>query len=91
MDKQSLEQMWKDAQDRFRELTEENLKLTPPRTLDDVRKQIESDSTGPKEKESKRRAKDMSLNALSCIKLLGGVAAQAGAMVCSNSSMLFKY
>jgi hypothetical protein len=81
MDKQSLDQMWKDAQDRFKVLTEQNLKQTPPRTLEDVRKQIESDSTGPKEKESKRRAKDLSLNALNCIKLLGGVAAQAGSMV----------
>jgi hypothetical protein len=84
MDKKTLDDMWKDARERFRSLTEQNLELSPPKTLEDIRKQIESqqsDSSMPKEKDCKKRAKKISLNALSCIRLLGGVAAQGASMV----------
>lgn len=84
MDKKTLDDMWKDARERFRSLTGQNLELSPPKTLEDIRKQIESqqsDSSTAKEKDSKKRSKEISLNALSCIKLLGGVAAQGASMV----------
>ena len=86
MEKQSLDIMWEEAMERFRILTKQSLHVSPPRTLEDVRKQIElyqSDSSDDQQSRGgKERAKRMSLNALSCIKLLGGVAAQGASMVC---------
>ncbi|KAH8592092.1 hypothetical protein B0O99DRAFT_689874 [Bisporella sp. PMI_857] len=92
MEKQSLDDMWSDAMERFRDLTTKNLKLSPPRTLDDIRKQIESeqaDSLNSKAKDSKKRAKEIGMNALTCIKLLGGIAAQGASMVFGPAELCF--
>ena len=86
MEKQPLDNLWKEAMDRFQVLTQKSIKMSPPKTLDDIRKQIESDqvesSDNRQQSDGKKRAKEISLNALTCIKLLGGVAAQGASMVC---------
>jgi hypothetical protein len=86
MEKESLDDIWKDAARRFNALTNQDIKRSPARSLEDIRKQVDGqqpDSSGQKEKDGKKHAKDMVLNVLSCIKLLGGVAAQGASMVCS--------
>jgi hypothetical protein len=78
--------MWGEAIVRFKKLTNQDLNISPPRTLDYITKQIDSrqavDISAVEKEDAKARAKDISMKTISCIKLLGGVAAQAGSMVC---------
>lgn len=94
MEKPSLDDIWKDAIQRFNSLTNQDIKISPPKSLDDIKKQVDSqqsDSSDQKEKDGKRRTKDILLNVLQCIKLLGGVAAQGASMVrLPNSSPSWK-
>jgi hypothetical protein len=79
----TMDQLWETAQKRFRERTGQKLQVSPPKTLDDVRKEIESLSgdDGFKDNERKERFKESCMGALYCIKLLGGVAAQGASIV----------
>jgi hypothetical protein len=83
MEKQSLPDLWEAAQKRFLDNTGKVLEFSPPKTLEDVRKQIESQQAdfSTKDKDFKEKAKDASLNALYCLKLLGGVAANGAGIV----------
>lgn len=78
-----MEDMWKEARARFRDLTGKDLQLTRSTSPDDLRKAFETHIEEQKGKTSPELAKvkDAGLNILSCIKLLGGVAAQGAAMV----------
>jgi hypothetical protein len=84
MAEQTLPELWKEAEIRFQRITGKPLKLSPPKTLEDVRKEFESQQTeGVMKEDGKTRAtKDFSMTALQCLKLLGGVAAQGAALVC---------
>jgi hypothetical protein len=101
IEKESLDGLWEDAKKHFLEKTHQPLDFSPPKTLDDVRKQITVDEAGKpitldyvrnqmeiqqadfssKEKGFKDKANEASLNALHCLKLLGGVVAQGASMV----------
>ncbi|KAK0761408.1 hypothetical protein N5P37_006358 [Trichoderma harzianum] len=77
----SIRGMWDEAGRRFQARTERSLDLKPPKSIDDIRDMIERryDPSSPADSDSDgghERAKRIGLNILSCIKLLGGVAAQ---------------
>ena len=78
-----MDQLWEAAQKRFRDRTGQKLQVSPPKTLDDVRKEIESLSgdDGSGDSERNQRFKESCMGALYCIKLLGGVAAQGASIV----------
>ena len=84
MEKATLQQMWTEAMTVFERRTSQTLNLRPPKTLDDVRRQIESQPVqyAPDNQSWSRTAKNASMNVLYCLKLLGGVAAQGASMVC---------
>lgn len=79
----TLPDLWKEAEARFQRITGKSLKLSPPKTLEDVRKEIEAQQTEDATTQDfkSRVAKDFSMTALQCLKLLGGVAAQGAALV----------
>ena len=83
IEKATLQQMWSEATKEFEERTSRVLNIHPPKTLEDVRKQIESQQAqyDSDERGLARQAKDASMNVLYCLKLLGGVAAQGASMV----------
>jgi len=87
MAEQSLKELWEAAEARFRLTTGKSLKLSPPKTLEDVRKEFEFQQAGDvgKEDGKGRAAKDFGLVTLQCLKLLGGVAAQGAAIVSLTS------
>lgn len=91
MAEQTLPELWKEAETRFQRITGKPLKLTPPKTLEDMRKEIESQQTEDVAKEDgkTRVAKDFSMTALQCLKLLGGVAAQGAALVFGPADLCF--
>jgi hypothetical protein len=92
MAEQSLPDLWKEAEARFQLRTGKLLKLSPAKTLEDVRKEIEAQQTEVigKKGNDKTGAKDYSLTALQCLKLLGGVAAQGAAVVRLQTLILLK-
>jgi hypothetical protein len=76
--------MWEEARGRFLARTQNSLDLKPPKTIDDVREMVEHryDPTSPVDSdENHKRAKEIGLTILSCLKLLGGVAAQGAEIV----------
>lgn len=82
----SIRGMWDEAGRRFQARTERSLDLKPPKSIDDIRDMIERryDPSSPADSDSDgghERAKRIGLNILSCIKLLGGVAAQGAELV----------
>jgi hypothetical protein len=84
MAEQSLPDLWKEAEARFQSRTGKPLRRSPAKTLEDVRKEIESqqmEGTKVEKEDAKTRAKEASMNALQCLKLLGGIAAQGASMV----------
>ena len=75
--------VWEEAQQRFMERAGNKLNFSPPVTLNDIKRQIES---SPEEHDSKRakdkqQFKTVCFDVLSCLKLLGGVAAQGASIV----------
>ena len=87
-DSMSLEQIWNDAAKRFASRTSRNLKLKPPKTLDDVRIEIEKQNAEIPDNlpDTKQKVKEAGMSILYCLKLLGGVAAQGASVVSSESS-----
>ncbi|KAE9369344.1 hypothetical protein N431DRAFT_380216 [Stipitochalara longipes BDJ] len=91
MAEQTLKELWDEAEARFKLTTGKSLKLSPPKTLEDVRKEFEAQQIGDIGKEDAKGhvAKDFSLIALQCLKLLGGVAAQGAALVFGPADLCF--
>ncbi|KAF5237869.1 hypothetical protein FANTH_10583 [Fusarium anthophilum] len=88
----SMEQLWDEAAERFLARTGKGLDRKPPMTIDDVRKQIESrtDPTADIDAANTlKRKKDIGLNILECLKLLGGIAAQGASVVFQPASVVF--
>ncbi|KAM6485833.1 hypothetical protein HDV62DRAFT_403210 [Trichoderma sp. SZMC 28011] len=88
----SIRGMWDEAGRRFRARTEKSLDLKPPKSIDDIRDMIERryDPSSPAESDGgHERAKRIGLNILSCIKLLGGVAAQGAELVFQPAGVCF--
>lgn len=80
----SIQGMWEEANRRFLARTQNSLDFKPPKTIDDIREMIEhrydpSSSADPDG--NHKRAKEVGLTILSCLKLLGGVAAQGAELV----------
>jgi hypothetical protein len=80
----TMEQLWDEAAERFLARTGKGLNRKPPMTIDDVRKQIESrtdPTTDIDAANTLKHKKDIGLNILECLKLLGGIAAQGASVV----------
>ncbi|KAI1023732.1 hypothetical protein LB504_005215 [Fusarium proliferatum] len=88
----NMEQLWDEAAKRFLARTGKALNRKPPMTIDDVRKQIESrtdQTTDTDASNTLKHKKDIGLNILECLKLLGGVAAQGASVVFQPASVVF--
>ncbi|KAL7932962.1 hypothetical protein V8C35DRAFT_305925 [Trichoderma chlorosporum] len=88
----SIRSMWDEAGRRFQARTQKSLDLKPPKNMDDIREMIERryDPSSPDDSDgSHERAKRIGLNILSCLKLLGGVAAQGAELVFQPASVCF--
>ncbi|KAF5646220.1 Nacht and tpr domain protein [Fusarium sp. NRRL 52700] len=88
----TMEKLWDNAAERFLARTGKCLDRKPPMTIDDVRKQIESraDPTpGIDAANTLKDKKDIGLNILECLKLLGGIAAQGASVVFQPASVVF--
>lgn len=79
-----MEELWDEAAKRFLARTGKGLNRKPPMTIDGVRKQIESrtdQTTDTDALNTLKHRKDIGLNILECLKLLGGIAAQGASVV----------
>ncbi|EHK18004.1 uncharacterized protein TRIVIDRAFT_122489, partial [Trichoderma virens Gv29-8] len=88
----SIRGMWDEAGKRFLARTQKSLDLKPPKNIDDIREMIERryDPSSPADSDgSHERAKRIGLNILSCLKLLGGVAAQGAELVFQPAGVCF--
>ncbi|KAL5586192.1 hypothetical protein FOBRF1_016062 [Fusarium oxysporum] len=88
----TMEQLWDEAAERFLARTGKGLNRKPPMTIDDVRKQIESrtdPTTGIDTANALKHKKDIGLNILDCLKLLGGIAAQGASVVFQPATVVF--
>lgn len=83
IERPSLQDMWTEAEEHFLSLTGKNLSVSPPKTLEDVRREMESQQAqyDAGDKDLVRNAKNVSMNVLYCLRLLGGVAAEGASMV----------
>ncbi|KAI0384764.1 hypothetical protein F5Y04DRAFT_247759 [Hypomontagnella monticulosa] len=79
----AMEDLWRDAIARFNERTKKNVNMKPPKTLHDCIREIEGarDSVESDGNTRGERFKEYGINILRCLKLLGGVAAQAADVV----------
>ncbi|KAI9685380.1 MAG: hypothetical protein M1822_004511 [Bathelium mastoideum] len=90
-----LEQMWEQATEDFYKLTAKDLKKksTQPATFESVMQQIENtpieDDMKKSARDTKNKLKDATLDATKCIKLLGGIAAQAASATFPASGLCF--
>ncbi|EXA35873.1 hypothetical protein FOVG_12995 [Fusarium oxysporum f. sp. pisi HDV247] len=88
----TMEQLWDEAAERFLVRTGKGLNRKPPMTIDDVRKQIESrtdPATYIDAANTPKHKKDIGLNILECLKLLGGIAAQGASVVFQPATVVF--
>ncbi|KAI3579340.1 hypothetical protein IWW34DRAFT_739131 [Fusarium oxysporum f. sp. albedinis] len=88
----TMEQLWDEAAERFLARTGKGLNRKPPMTIDDVRKQIESrtdPTTDIDAANTLKHKKDIGLNILECLKLLGGIAAQGASVVFQPATVVF--
>ncbi|PNP55504.1 hypothetical protein THARTR1_04334 [Trichoderma harzianum] len=88
----SIRGMWDEAGRRFQARTQKSLDLKPPKSIDDIRDMIERryDPSSPADSDGgHERAKRIGLNILSCLKLLGGVAAQGAELVFQPAGVCF--
>ncbi|EWG48923.1 hypothetical protein FVEG_08568 [Fusarium verticillioides 7600] len=88
----TMQQLWDEAAERFLARTGKGLNRKPPMTIDDVRKQIESrddPNTNSDAASTLKHKKDIGLNILECLKLLGGIAAQGASVVFQPASVVF--
>lgn len=79
-----MQQLWDEAAERFLARTGKSLNRKPPMTMDDVRKQMESRDDPNTESDAAstlKHKKDVGLNILECLKLLGGITAQGASVV----------
>ena len=78
---------------QFQQRTGTVLNVRPPKTLEDITRQIDIQQTSyayeSNEQDLKTRAKTASMNVLYCLRLLGGVAAQGASMVFAPASLCF--
>ncbi|KAL8741521.1 MAG: hypothetical protein Q9190_005881 [Brigantiaea leucoxantha] len=88
---QSFEQMWKDAQDRFNKKTKKSLKQAKNRSLDDVLAELNDhlNLQDPMDGSKKARIKDLAINVLNFVQLLGGIAAQGASIVFGPANLCF--
>lgn len=83
----SIAEMWKEAEERFFQLTEKRLDYQPASSLEDIvaeidkRQQPEAMTSGV-EGTATSRSREYGRDIARCIKLLGGVAVQGYEMVC---------
>ncbi|KAF4341851.1 Nacht and tpr domain protein [Fusarium beomiforme] len=88
----TMEQLWDEAARRFEDRTRQGLHPKPPITLDDVRQQIESrpeSATDVDDVSSIKHKKEIGLNILECLRVLGGIAAQGASVVFQPASIVF--
>ncbi|KAI9666298.1 MAG: hypothetical protein M1821_004233 [Bathelium mastoideum] len=90
-----LEEMWEQATEDCYKLTAKDLKKKnlQPATFDSVKQQIENtpieEDAKKSARDTKSKLKDATLDAVKCIKLLGGIAAQAASTTFPASGLCF--
>ncbi|KAK4441967.1 hypothetical protein QBC34DRAFT_457327 [Podospora aff. communis PSN243] len=89
MEQTTLAEMWRDAQLRFSDLTGADLvshagPVDMQRLVEARLGEMEEKSTG-----EARKRKDVGLNILSCIKMLGGIAAKGASLVIEPAELCF--
>jgi hypothetical protein len=78
----SLEDMWLQAENRFAKITSKSLKTAPKKSLNAVFAELETRYSDKEPEVVESRTKEWMRNVLSCINLLGGIAAEGVSMVC---------
>lgn len=90
-DDQGFDQMWIEAQNRFEKTTKKSLVQRNSPKLEDVLKDLDKrfNSEDPQEGGTQRRVKELALNVLTFIQLLGGIAAQGASIVFGPANLCF--
>ena len=90
-EEQTFQQMWEDAKSRFKDLTNKNLTQSTNRSLEEVIDLINKkfDSSEPENGGKHKRFKELALNILNLLQILGGIAAQGTASVFGPAAMCF--
>ncbi|KAI1873242.1 uncharacterized protein JN550_003495 [Neoarthrinium moseri] len=89
-----MDELWRKAEARFQQLTGSSLHMKPAATLNACIEKIDKmggtdDASGQDDDQGLQKAKELGIDTLYYIKLLGGVAAQAASNVFAPSSMCF--
>lgn len=87
----TLDELWKDAQDRFENITKQRLRASSVKRLDDVIKELDAKYIVKSSEDAtiQNRTKRAVHNVLQCIQLLGGIAAQGASIVSRTLQMRY--
>ena len=90
-EEQSFQQMWAEAQMRFMEKTKRSLRQPRNRALSDVMKTLEEHFNPQDSEESQKhqRLKQSASDVLIFVQMLGGITAQAAALVFGPANLCF--
>ena len=84
-DDYNLQRAWDEVCQSFAKTTKVDLTITPRYTIDQVLDQIRQKQDDDEQRNVKYKvAKDVISKTLSCIEVLGGIAAQGASMVCHS-------
>jgi len=83
--------MWQDAEREFSQMTRKNLRADPEKRLEDVLQELERKYQPEEGKEPSTKAKirDSIGKILSCVQLLGGLAAEGASIVFGPATLCF--
>lgn len=90
-DEQDFQQMWIEAQNRFKKTTKKSLDQRNNRSLDDVLRELDKrfNTDDAQEGGAQHRVKELASNVLTFIELLGGIAAQGASIVFGPANLCF--
>ncbi|KAI9657615.1 MAG: hypothetical protein M1821_002791 [Bathelium mastoideum] len=90
-DEQTFQQMWVEARTRFEATTKKSLMQSKNRSLDDVMKALDHkfNDKDPEDGGKQKRVKELAMNVLTFINLLGGIAAQGASVVFGPANLCF--
>jgi hypothetical protein len=86
-----LRGMWQDAENDFRQMTRKNLRADPEKRLEDVLQELERkyQPETPEGRSTKAKISETIGKVLSCVQLLGGLAAQGASIVFGPATLCF--
>ncbi|KAL9113305.1 MAG: hypothetical protein Q9227_002640 [Pyrenula ochraceoflavens] len=90
-DDSELQLMWTEAQTSFLEKTKKSLSQSKIRSLDDAMEDLDQhfNPKNPDNGKKQARVKELAMNVLRFVELLGGIAAQGASMVFAPASLCF--